>query len=68
MAIENQGFSGCGSTPHEAQKQCVWCGANIISECSGLKTDLAPDFRNCPACGEKIEAPEKTPQVDDILK
>jgi RNA polymerase subunit RPABC4/transcription elongation factor Spt4 len=66
MAIEYRYCSGCGSTTHENQKQCVWCGANMISECGNCKTGfLSPDFINCPACGAKIEAPEKTVNVDD---
>jgi DNA-directed RNA polymerase subunit RPC12/RpoP len=38
----------------------------MISECGNCKTGfLSPDFINCPACGAKIEAPEKTVNVDD---
>jgi RNA polymerase subunit RPABC4/transcription elongation factor Spt4 len=61
MAIEYQYCQGCGSTTQEKQKECVWCGAKMISECSNCKTVFSsPDFRHCPACGTKIDAPEKT--------
>lgn len=62
MAIEYQYCSGCGSTTQENQKECVWCGGKMISECSKCKTAFAsPDFMNCPACGAKIEAPNNNP-------
>jgi RNA polymerase subunit RPABC4/transcription elongation factor Spt4 len=68
MAIEYRYCSGCGSSTHEKQKQCVWCGANMISECSNCKSSFeSPDFTNCPACGSKIEAPEEILKVDDNL-
>jgi RNA polymerase subunit RPABC4/transcription elongation factor Spt4 len=60
MTVEYRYCSGCGSTTHENQNQCVWCGAKMISECSNCKTNfLSPDFVHCPACGNKIEAPNK---------
>jgi rRNA maturation endonuclease Nob1 len=38
----------------------------MITECSNCKTGFSsPDFVHCPACGAKIEAPEKTVKVDD---
>ena len=69
MTIEYQYCSGCGSTAHENQKECVWCGAKMISECSSCNAVFSsPDFRHCPACGTKIEVPEKAPQVENNLK
>jgi RNA polymerase subunit RPABC4/transcription elongation factor Spt4 len=69
MAIEYGYCSGCGSTTQEKQKECVWCGAKMISECSNCKSGFSsPDFIHCPACGTKIDTPEKSPHVDITQK
>jgi hypothetical protein len=69
MAIEYQYCSECGITSDERQKECVWCGANMISECGNCKAGFeSAGFMNCPACGVKIEAPIKTFPADNNSK